>query len=108
MAVPVDIIHLILDADEETLKTIQNAVSLRRKALQDEHRLILEATLYVGDRIRVNSNVTPKKIAGRTGIVRSITEKKGVPMYSVELDNPPDYRWRTFSSPASHFSKVTD
>jgi len=101
-----EIIGFIMEADEDSLRTIQNATSIRYKTLAEIKALLAAETIYVGDRVKINSNVTPKKIAGLTGRVTKIEPSNKGQVFTVAFDDPPDYRWRSAGFLGNLFTKI--
>lgn len=81
----------ILSADERELNIIREATKARHTAMREERRLTMLSNIYVGTRILLNGQVSPKMLQWQSGAVERI-DSEGI--YAIRLDNPPSDKWR--------------
>jgi hypothetical protein len=83
---PDDLVNAVLALeDEQDVTRVGEAAGERMKQLRAERNLELRRSLRIGQRVRVNSRISPKYLQGLTGTIAAPPGEKRV---SVKWDHP--------------------
>lgn len=85
-----DVALFILNADQRDMNVIEQSFKARRNVLKEERRLELMSSLYVGTKVYLNGNVSPKMLEWKSGVIVKIEDDGH---FAIRLDSPPSVKW---------------